>query len=354
MKYDVIIIGGGAAGYFSAINIKEKRPDLSVLILEKSLKPLSKVKISGGGRCNVTHACFDPKKLVEHYPRGSKELLGPFTRFGPLETKAWFESRGVKLKAEEDGRMFPVTDNSQTIIDLFESEVKRLGVEVMLGASVKRVEPGFKVYLKDQAFEAKYLVMTTGSSGWGWEVLKELGHTIVEPVPSLFTFNCPESKLIDLPGIAVSNAHVQIIGTPFQFTGPVLTTHWGFSGPAVLKLSAFAARYLNEKGYQAEIEIDWQPNPEIKLPKRLEKCLDPEEIHSSRYRVKGKSTFKYEFTTAGGVELREVHFKSNQSKKIQGLFLAGEVLNIDGITGGFNFQNAWTGGWLISEHLASC
>lgn len=352
MDYDTLIIGGGAAGFFAAINLKEKAPDQKIAILEKTLQPLAKVRISGGGRCNVTNSCFEPKKLIENYPRGNPEMLGPFTRFGPEETVAWFESRGVTLKIEPDGRMFPVTDSSQTIIDCLMGEAKRLNVELRLGASVQKIEPGFKVHLKDKELTAKNLVLATGSGKWGWECAKSLGHTIVEPVPSLFTFNCPSSPLLDLSGVAVEKGRVSIVGTPFTFEGPILLTHWGFSGPAVLKLSAFAARYLESRGYQAEIEVDWQPDPAFSVPKRLLKRLTPDTLHKSRYTLNGKTTFKYEFTTAGGIDLKEVNFKRMESKVTPGLFFAGEILNIDGITGGFNFQNAWTGGWIISESLA--
>lgn len=351
MGYDFIIIGGGAAGYFAAINLKEKNKALKVLILEKTRQPLAKVRISGGGRCNVTHACFDPKKLVENYPRGSKELLGPFTRFGPKETVKWFESRGVKLKEEADGRMFPESDSSETIIRCFQKECSRLGVELRLEASVQEVKPGFKVILKNELLVSNALVITTGSSKWGWECAKSFGHTIIDPVPSLFTFNCPTSPLLDLAGVAVQKSLVKIISTKFSSEGPLLITHWGFSGPAILKLSAFAARELYARNYHADIEIDWQPESELKVPKNLLKHLSPETLHQGRYHMEGKSTFKYEFTTAGGVDLKEINFKTMESKKEPGLYFAGEILNIDGITGGFNFQNAWTGGWIISENL---
>lgn len=350
--FDLVVVGGGAAGYFAAINAKLQNPLLSVILLEKTRQPLAKVRISGGGRCNVTHHCFEPKKLVERYPRGNKELLGPFTKFGPVDTISWFESRGVPLKVEDDGRMFPTSDSSESIIRCLQGEIKKLGIEVRLEASVQEIKSGFEVVLKEGVIKGKNVLLATGSSKAGWEMAKNLGHALVDPVPSLFTFNCPTSPLLDLSGIAVEKAFIQIKGTKLAAEGPLLITHWGFSGPAVLKLSAFGARILHEKNYKAEIEIDWQPDPDLKIPKNLLKRLDPDHLHDSRYTLDGKTTFKYEFTTAGGVELKEVNFKTMESKLVPGLYFAGEVLNIDGITGGYNFQNAWTTGWLVAQALS--
>lgn len=355
-NYDLIVVGAGAAGFFAAISAKEASPALKVLLIEKTRQPLAKVRISGGGRCNVTHSCFDPRKLVEKYPRGNKEMLGPFTRFGPQDTIEWYEKRGVKLKTEEDGRMFPVSDSSESIIQCLMSEIKKVGVELSIETplvSVEKKEDLFEVAFKTGHVTTKNLLLATGSAKPGWEIASQLGHTLVEPVPSLFTFNCPTSPLLDLAGISVEQARVKILGTKLEAEGPLLITHWGFSGPAVLKLSAFGARLLQEKGYKAEIEIDWQPNEEIRLPKNLAKRLDPEQIHTSRYQIDGKTTFKYEFVTAGGILLKEVNFKTMESKKTSGLYFAGEILDIDGVTGGFNFQNAWTTGWIAGQAIAA-
>lgn len=348
-SYDLVVIGGGAAGFFAALNAKAKNPQFKVVILEKTRQPLAKVRISGGGRCNVTHHCLEPKQLVERYPRGQKELLGPFHHFGPADTIKWFESRGVPLKVEEDGRMFPTSDSSESIIQCLMGEAKKLGVEIRLEAAVVDIKPGFEVILKDQVLKAKNVVLTTGSAKGGWEIAQKLGHKVVDPVPSLFTFNCPKSPLLELSGISVEKAYVMIKGTKLAAEGPLLITHWGFSGPAVLKLSAFGARILHDKNYKAEVVIDWQPDELQKIPKNLLKKLDLEKLHQSSYQLEGKTTFKYEFTTAGGIELKEVNFKTMESRVVPRLYFAGEILNIDGITGGFNFQNAWTTGWLISE-----
>lgn len=341
---DLVVVGGGAAGFFAAINAKEAHPAARVLLLEKTLQPLAKVRISGGGRCNVTHGCFDPRKLVENYPRGRLELLGPFSRFQPEDTCKWFESRGVRLKMEDDGRMFPVSDSSETIVQCLMNEAKRLGVVVRLGAGVERIEKGFLIHLKGEVIEAKALILATGSSKKGWEMAKSLGHTLVEPVPSLFTFNCPTSPLLDLAGISVPDGRIAIEGTKFEARGPILLTHWGFSGPAPLRLSAFAARWLHERNYQATLLIDWGES----VPKNLAKKLP-----IPRFLLDGKTTFKYEFVTAGGILLKEVNFKTFESKIVPGLFFAGEILDIDGVTGGFNFQNAWTSAWLASRRCLS-
>lgn len=362
----IAIIGGGAAGFFAAIHAKKKHPKARVVIYEKTKKLLSKVRISGGGRCNVTHACFDPRELVKNYPRGSRELLGPFHTFGPTDTIAWFKERGVILKTEKDHRMFPETDLSETIIHCLMQEANDLGVEIELMAKLKEMRPG---HLADK------VILATGSAKGPWAWAEELGHTIVAPVPSLFTFNVPNFSLSSLSGVSVQHAKIQIDGTKLSQTGPLLITHWGFSGPAALKLSAFAARELAESSYDAKVIIDWVPeisedelmarlkqaSPKKKvenlkitpLPKKLWSALAQDNLinrlKQDTYQVRGKTTNKEEFVTAGGIELREVNFKKMESKICPGLFFCGEVLNIDGITGGFNFQNAWTTGYIAGN-----
>jgi predicted Rossmann fold flavoprotein len=389
----VVVVGGGAAGFFAALACAEKNPDYQVIILEKSQKVLSKVKVSGGGRCNVTSACFDVKELVKFYPRGEKQLLGPFTKFNPRNTLEWFGARGVKLKAEADGRMFPVTDSSQTIIDCFLEEAKRKGISVKLGAGVEALQKKDNRWIattKHEKITCDSVIVTSGSSEQVWRMLKELELTLVEPVPSLFTFNTKDQRFHGLPGIAVKNATVTIReNTKLKTSGPILITHWGLSGPAVLKLSAWGARELANLNYRFTISINWtgenskenvlqqlqrlkQTNakqqisnhPLFSIPIRLWKTLvradglnygdlskaKLDEIATSltnySFEVTGKSTFKEEFVTAGGVDLNEVDFKTMQSKKHSGLFFAGEVLNIDAITGGFNFQAAWSTGYI--------
>jgi hypothetical protein len=391
---DVIVIGGGAAGIFAALAAKASHPDLSVVVLEKTAVLLSKVKVSGGGRCNVTHACFDPNQLVKNYPRGEKELLGPFHRFQPRDTIEWFESRGVKLKTESDGRMFPITDSSSTIIECLLSEARKLGVEIRLRQRVEKVEKGFTIHLKDNpSLTCKHLILATGSSPEGYANAESLGHTIVPPVPSLFTFNVPTSPLKELSGISVDLATVEV--GPFTQTGPLLITHFGFSGPAILKLSAWGARFLHEKNYRMPFSINWIPklsqeelfqkllqlkeqSPQKALlalnpfyfPKNLWKELLgidktlanfskkelqelSQKLHADTYQMDGKTTHKEEFVTCGGVALKEVDFKTLQSKICPGLYFAGEILNIDGVTGGFNFQNAWTTGYISGNYIDS-
>ncbi|UCE92562.1 MAG: NAD(P)/FAD-dependent oxidoreductase [Flavobacteriaceae bacterium] len=401
-RKDVIIIGGGAAGYFAAINIAESNPELNVLILEKSSKVLQKVKVSGGGRCNVTHACFDPKELVSYYPRGQKELLGPFHSFMTGDTMDWFEKKGIELKIEEDMRMFPVSNSSQTIIDCFVTSAKNAGVTVALNQNVieiKTSDNGFLITTKTKQYRADKLLITTGGNSKTWEIIKGLGHTIIDPVPSLFTFNIKDSLLENIPGISVPDALVSIKGLKHMAQGPVLITHWGLSGPAVLKLSSLAARDLSDSNYDFEIELNWinstkeeteeklrryktenpkkkigirSPVPEISrrlwenilaravadpqmnwsdLPKKKLESLS-EVLTCSSFKVKGKTTFKEEFVTAGGVDLKEINFKRFESKLHPNLYFAGEVLNIDGLTGGFNFQNAWTGGFIAARAIS--
>lgn len=405
-SYDILIIGGGAAGFFCAINIAEKAPHLKIAILERGKEVLTKVKISGGGRCNVTHAEFLPSELIRNYPRGKKELLGPFHSFMTGDTVSWFQKRGVMLKIEEDGRMFPVTDSSQTIIDCFLAETQRLGINVLMGQSVKEIlntSEGFKIITTSETFLTRKVVIATGSNPKIWNLLEQMGHTIVPPVPSLFTFNIKDERIIDLPGVA-THAQVSVLSKNnkvlLQSEGPLLITHWGMSGPAILKLSAWGARILEPLKYHFNIEINWLDDltkeetleqllllketnpkqtlfkyPQLNLPKRLwqnllkasgiaeaetwaavsKKQLQniAHQLTQSQFQVTGKSTFKEEFVTAGGVDLKEVNFKTFESKKIPNLYFAGEVLNIDAITGGFNFQNAWTGGYLVASSITN-
>ncbi|MCA0932741.1 NAD(P)/FAD-dependent oxidoreductase [Lutimonas saemankumensis] len=400
---DVIIIGGGAAGFFAAINIAESNPDLQVSILEKSSKVLQKVKVSGGGRCNVTHACFDPKDLVSYYPRGEKELLGPFHSFMTGDTIEWFEKKGIELKVEEDLRMFPVTNSSQTIIDCFQSSAEKAGVEILLNQNVHHIkiaEKGFEIETKTGRFRSEKLLITTGGNSKMWELIKGLNHTIVDPVPSLFTFKIKDELLQNIPGISVPNALISIKNSKYSAQGPVLVTHWGLSGPAVLKLSSLAALELADKDYDFEIALNWinstkeetderlwqykKQNPKKKvgirspyseISRRLWENmltrahvdrdqnwsdLSKKHIESlslvlteTSLSVKGKTTFKEEFVTAGGVDLKEINFKRFESRLHSNLYFAGEVLNIDGLTGGFNFQNAWTGGYIAARAIST-
>jgi predicted Rossmann fold flavoprotein len=397
--YEVVIIGGGAAGFFSAIRCAESLPPRSVLLLEKSQKLLSKVKISGGGRCNVTHACFQPVDLVKNYPRGSKELRGPFSQFQPLDTIEWFEKRGVAIKKEEDGRMFPITDDSQTIIDCLMAAAK--DVDIQCGQQVMKILPletGFSLQLRSgDEITSKFVILATGSARAGHDLSRSLSHTIIEPIASLFTFNIPDSPLEHLSGVSVDEVTVTLPQFHMDYQGPLLITHWGFSGPAVLKLSAFCARELHDCGYQTNTKIDWSPNisenelrrlitekkskkcvanePIISIPKQLWKVqvqragidetirwtglskLQKESlvtiIKRDEFQISGKTTYKQEFVTCGGVKLSEVHFKTMESKLVPNLFFCGEILDVDGITGGFNFQAAWTTGWLAGQTVQS-
>ena len=387
-----VVIGGGAAGFFGAIACAEAYPNQQVILLEKSRQWLSKVRISGGGRCNVTHACFDPAQLVRHYPRGEKALRGPFTRFQPRDTIAWFETRGVSLKTEEDGRIFPTTDNSETIIQCLLQAAQTAGVELRQGCAVKEIEPGFTLLLSTGGeLLCDRVLLASGSQPGGWMLAEALGHTIQPPVPSLFTLNVPDSPLSDLSGISVQG-RIGVEGSSLAQEGPILVTHWGFSGPAVLKLSAWGARFFHECDYQAKIWIEWSPIPleEIKrthssklvknfgpvgLPKSLWQrfvlleaideelrwaAISKEQINRltqrlkrDKYQMSGKTTYKQEFVTCGGITLDEVDFRTMQSRICPGLFFAGEVLDIDGITGGFNFQNAWTTSWIAGQSMGA-
>ena len=402
MNYDVILVGGGAAGFFTAINLVEQNKGLKVAIIERGKEVLSKVKISGGGRCNVTHACFDPKELTQFYPRGAKELLGPFHQFCSGDTIEWFDRHGVTLKIEEDGRMFPDTDSSQTIIDCFMKAVCELKIDVITSSSVQGIfkkENSWKLDTTTGNYECEYLVMTTGSNPKMWNMMSEFGHKIIEPVPSLFTFNINDKRIKDLMGVATP-AEVSVKGTKLEAAGPLLITHWGMSGPGILRLSAWGARILAEKNYQFHITVNWMPQHsfeslkeelqhirkehakknaikriELELPNRLwermvvvsgiaedtkwadvtNKQLDVlcGELTQGEYQVNGKSTFKDEFVTAGGIDLKEVNFKTMESKVNDNLYFAGEILNIDAITGGFNFQNAWTNGYIASQAITA-
>ncbi len=399
----IIIIGGGAAGFFAAITAAEANPNADVTILERGKDVLQKVKVSGGGRCNVTHACFLPNELVKNYPRGEKALLSPFMRFSAEDTIEWFRQRRVELKTEDDGRMFPISNNSQTIIDCLEGEAERLNVKILRGYRVEdleQVDNQWLVKTNRQSFTADKVMVAAGSSTAVWELLKKLGHIIIEPVPSLFTFNIKDNRIDGLAGLSVPNASIQVEGTKLKTSGPLLITHWGMSGPAILKLSAWGARQLHDFDYQFVIRINWigQYNveelknvltvdiktkylkklivktPQYNIASRLwlrfleaanitenmiwadisKKQIQilAEQLAQGSYSVKGKSTFKEEFVTAGGVKRDEVNFKTFESKLLPNLFFAGEILDIDAITGGFNFQAAWTGGWIAGQTMA--
>lgn len=403
--YDILVIGGGAAGFFAAINAAEKNRGLKIAILERGRDVLQKVKVSGGGRCNVTHACFEPEKLVKFYPRGENELLAPFKRFNPTNTIEWFESRGVKIKKEADGRMFPVSDSSQSIIDCLLGAAQRNRIEILTNSRVEHFDylptekSNWKLQVAGQrTLYAKKLMIATGSDTAVWALLEKLKVKIVGPVPSLFTFNIKDERISDLMGLSVPKAKVKIIGTKFESEGPLLITHWGLSAPAILKLSAWAARELNEANYKFSIQVNWLSvstldevrlhlhkqiseqvkknvvlNAEFGIPIRLWKNLCKaaeigefqrwaetgkkhiqrltEQLTACQFEVNGKSAFKEEFVTAGGVDLSEIDFETYSLKQYPSLFMAGEVLNIDAITGGFNFQAAWTGGWIAAQNL---
>jgi predicted Rossmann fold flavoprotein len=402
--YDLIVIGGGAAGFFGAVNFALAKPGARVLILEKSQKLLSKVAVSGGGRCNVTHRCFDPTELVKYYPRGGKELLQAFMRFQPKDTVEWFESRGLKLKTEADGRMFPVTDKSQSVIDVLMTEARKYGVEIQIGVTVTyihRQTDMFELQASNQVYHSKNLLLACGgfAKKTSYAFIETLGIQMIDPVPSLFTFIVNDSELTSLPGISVEEAEVSSSLQKQKFKGPLLITHQGLSGPAVLKLSAFGAIVFHQCNYQFTLGINWaggmgqeairtmltelkQAN-EKKLAANAKPGIFPQRLWNyfllkcgiweeqrwadtgnkqlnkltellCRQEVKiiGKNTFKEEFVTAGGINLKEVDFKSMECKKVPGLYVAGELLNIDGVTGGFNFQSAWTTSWIAAQHMA--
>ncbi|WP_313098173.1 NAD(P)/FAD-dependent oxidoreductase [Epilithonimonas sp.] len=398
LKKKIIIVGGGAAGFFTAANIDENK--YYVTILEQNSDVLQKVKISGGGRCNVTHACFDPRELTQFYPRGNRELLSVFTKFQPGDTMDWFESRNVPLKIEKDNRIFPESDSSQSIMNTLINEVRSKNFEVKNQVSVTEIvkeNETYTVKTKQGDFVADIVIYTTGSSPKSLKIVENLGHKIVEPVPSLFTFNIKNDLLKDLPGTSFENAEIRIPSLKTEESGPLLITHWGLSGPAVLKISAWEARTLAKLKYQFEIEVNFISKPisdaeeELKEfknqnPKRSigqskifdvtnrfwNKILEINQINpekqianlsgkemniilenlcKKKLLVTGKSTFKDEFVTAGGVDLREIDFKNMASKLLPNFYICGEVLNIDAITGGFNFQACWSEAWLISQKL---
>lgn len=408
-NFNIIVVGGGAAGFFTAINIVEKNPKLKVAILERGAEVLQKVRISGGGRCNVAHACFEPNELVKFYPRGEKELRGPFHQFCSGDTIEWFERHGVALKIEEDGRMFPISNSSQTIIDCFLHTTQKLGIKVLTGQSVQSIfkkDGVWKVETQSEHYLAEKLILATGSNPKIWEMLQNFGHAIVSPVPSLFTFNIKDSRIKELPGVA-ANVSVKVKETKLSSTGPLLITHWGMSGPAILKLSAWGARILHNKNYQFTIYVNWLNDIDTEDAEKILKELKQEQakkavskkspfdfpnrlweslvlaagidadssdskqarqtkwadvskiqlqnlahqLTNASFQVNGKSTFKEEFVTAGGIDLKEINFKTMESKLHQNLYFAGEIVNIDAITGGFNFQNAWTSGFIVASAI---
>lgn len=412
-NFQVIVIGGGAAGFFGAIACATSHRYAQVTILEAGVKPLTKVRISGGGRCNVTHHCFEPGQLVQNYPRGGRALLGAFTRFNPQNTVAWFQGRGVRLKTESDGRMFPVTDDSSTIANCLTAAAREAGVKLRTKARVKAVsqiqtpQKGFAVKLNTgEILQGDRLLLATGGNPLGYLFAKELGHKVIPTIPSLFTFNLKDPRLQDLAGVSVDKVKVRLLHQDkknkqqLEQTGALLITHWGISGPAVLKLSAWGARILQENNYRLPLEINWLPdlNSEIirqklldsksqtprrqitvscpfPLPKRLwqrlvsiagvgeqlrwaqlsKQALNKlvQELGKGEYEIRGKGVFKDEFVTCGGVSLKEVNFKTMESRICPGLHFAGEILDIDGVTGGFNFQSAWTTGWLAGKGMSN-
>ncbi len=407
MKTRIAVIGGGAAGFFSAISAGESGGDCEVELFEQSDRLLAKVKISGGGRCNVTHACFEPRELIRHYPRGSRELLGPFHIWQPTHTIQWFESRGVRLKTEDDGRMFPVTDSSTTIMNCLISAADEAGVKVSTNSRIEKISVDnnslFTVHIRDQpprTFDRVIIATGGGKQSGGIAFAKSLGHTITELAPSLFTFHCRDHRITDLQGLSVPMVTVRCAMENLEQQGPLLITHWGFSGPAILRLSAWGARALARLNYTFTLNVNWtgghnsdmarvliekqrQANGRkmvgatcpFDIPRRIWERLVravgiPGDLQWSRlnrqqilslcrestagsFQIKGKSMNKEEFVTCGGVDLREVDFRTMQSRLVPGLFFAGEVLDIDGVTGGFNFQAAWTTGHIAGKTAAA-
>ncbi len=409
---EVVVIGGGAAGFFGAIHAAQA-PHTRVTLLEAGRQPLAKVRISGGGRCNVTHHCFEPSQLVQNYPRGGKALRGAFSRFQALDVVRWFNTEGVKLKTEADGRMFPVTDDSETIVEALMFAAKKAGVFLRNNILVQKVEQigesKFDVILKNgENLVCDRILLATGSSPSGYAIAKSLGHELEPPVPSLFTFNIKDSKLHELAGVSVNPATVKLLNSSpekkkssrnqLEQSGALLITHWGLSGLAVLKLSAWAARELHECNYQSKLAVNWIPTLKVEAVKQVlltakteqpkkfisnycpvdvslrlwEYLLDKAEVElekrwadisnksiqqivnvltASEYAIAGKGVFKDEFVTCGGVRLQDVNFQTMESKICQGLFFAGEILDIDGVTGGFNFQSAWTTSWIAAQGI---
>jgi predicted Rossmann fold flavoprotein len=411
-QLEVIVIGGGAAGFFGAIACAEANPHGKVTILEAGTEPLSKVRISGGGRCNVTHHCFEPAQLVQNYPRGSKALKGAFARFQPKDTVEWFQNRGVQLKTEADGRMFPVTDKSETIVNCLTNTANKKGVVLHTNSAVKTVtqlgketqKKQWQIELKNgRVFSCDRLMLATGSNPLGYRWAKQLGHKIETPVPSLFTFKINDSRLQGLAGISTDYVRVTLLNTGqknLEQTGALLVTHWGLSAPAILKLSAWGARILHEHQYHLSLRVNWLPQYDretlksyllklkteiskrkiitycpLKLPKRLWQNLviyigiKPDktwaelnkqelnrlqmELLQGEYKITGKGVFKDEFVTCGGISLKEINFKTMESKVCSNLYFAGEILDIDGLTGGFNFQSAWTTSWIAGNAMAN-
>lgn len=403
--FDLLVIGGGAAGFFGAIQAAELKSDQRIIILEKSSKLLSKVRISGGGRCNVTHNCFEPTPLSHHYPRGQKLLKSLFRTYQTRDVVAWFSEKNVKLKAEDDGRMFPVTDSSETIIDCFLKQARQHNIKIETNCGVDSIivsNDGFEILCEAKKISAKKILIASGGhpGSNAYSYIRKLGIKIIEPVPSLFTFNDSQKHFKDLMGVAVAQGTVRIAGTIFFQKGPVLITHWGLSGPAVIKLSAWAAQHLHEKKYEATVLVSWISEtqeetvrkfltdykttnkkrkvysyPLYELPLRLwARLCELAEINEDKtwdelsnknlnrllellircpFQIKGKTTFKEEFVTCGGVDLNEVNTETMESKKIKNLFFAGEVLNIDGETGGFNFQAAWTTAYVAAKNIVA-
>ena len=407
----LVVAGGGPAGFLAAITAAEADPQRSVLLLEATPEPLHKVLISGGGRCNVTHACWEARALVGHYPRGGKALLGPFSRFAPADAVAWFAERGLELVQEADGRLFPSTQRSSSVVDCLRRTAARAGVSLRTGASLHSGQAlpdgGFRLRLRDgEELRAERLVLATGSHPSGHRLARSLGHALVPPVPSLFTLRLQDTRLVELAGVSIDPVALELQiegqGGRHRQSGPLLITHWGLSGPAVLRLTAFAARDLRQAGYRATLRVDWsggrseaelqssfarlrseqarrqlaaaRPWPE--LSRRLwgalleQQGVDPQRrwadlarqqqqglitaLRASRYSVSGRGPFGEEFVTAGGIPLAEVNTASMESRLVPGLYLVGELLDVDGITGGFNFQHCWTSGWLAGKAAACC
>jgi hypothetical protein len=396
---DLIVVGGGAAGFFAAITAAENNPNLKIIIIEQGNEVLGKVKISGGGRCNVTHACFDVKELIKFYPRGQKELQSVFYKFNCEHTIQWFNEKGIDLKTENDGRVFPTSNTSKTIIDCFLQQIHLHQIQIIKQAKVTNIdfEQDFKVHFNNQILIAKKLLIATGSSNTIWQLLQQKGHSIISPVPSLFTFNIKSEIIRGLEGVSFSSVSVRLLDSTIQSEGALLITHSGLSGPAILKLSAFAARILQERNYSSSIEINWintsldetlqilkntKENQSKKIASNFSPFLLPnrfwlkvleftgistnklvadfskndlqnlaQTLTKSMLKVHSKNTNKDEFVTAGGIDLKEVNFKTMESKLIPNLYFAGEILDIDAVTGGFNFQAAWATGFVAGTSI---